>query len=55
MHLKVKWSSSKIREKALNADFTFQPNTKIYFASPEEVKVAPDEFSETELEATSHY
>ena len=29
--LKVKWSSSKRREKAINADFTFQQNTKIHF------------------------
>ena len=50
--LKVKCSTSKRREKAVNTDFTFQPNTKVQFVSPEDSAVASDEFSDTELNAT---
>ena len=50
--LKVKWPASKRRGKAVNTDFTFQPNTKLQFASPEDSAFASDEFSDTESDAT---
>ena len=50
--LKVKWPTSKRREKMVNADFKFQPNTKVQFVSPEVSAVASDEFSDTELDPT---
>ena len=37
--LKVKWPTSKRREKAVNTDFTFQPNTKVQFVSPKDSAV----------------
>ena len=50
--LKVKWPTSKRREKAVNTDFTFQPNTKVQFVSPKDSAVVSDEFSDTESDAT---
>ena len=52
--LKVKWSTSKKREKAeaVNGDFIFKINTKIRFVSPEDAAVASDEVSDTESDAT---
>ena len=50
--LKVKWPTSKRREKAVNTDFTFQPNTKVQFVSPEDSAVVSDEYSDTESVAT---
>ena len=50
--LKVKWPTSKRREKAVNTDFTFHPNTQIQFVSPEDSAIASDEFSDTESDAT---
>lgn len=38
--LKVKRPTSKRREKVVNTDFTFQPNTKIQFVSLEDAAVA---------------
>ena len=40
MYLKLKWPTSKRREKVVNTDFTFQPNTKIKFVSLEDAAVA---------------
>ena len=40
MYLKLKWPTSKRREKVVNTDFTFQPNTKIQFVSLEDAAVA---------------
>ena len=37
--LKVKWPTSKRRNKAANTDFTFQPNTKVQFVSPKDSAV----------------
>ena len=37
--LKVKRPTSKRREKAVNTDFTFQPNTKVQFVSPKDSAV----------------
>ena len=45
--LKVKWPTSKRRERAVNTDFTIQPNTKAQFVSPENYAVASDEFGDT--------
>ena len=50
--LKVKWPTLKRREEAVNTDFTFQPNTKIQFVSPEDSAIASDEFSDTVSDAT---
>ena len=50
--LKVKWLTSKRREKVVKTGFTFQPNTKIQFVSPEDTAVNSYEFSDTESEAT---
>ena len=50
--LKVKWPTSKRREKVVNTDFTFQPNTKVQFVSPKDSAVVSDEFSDTESDAT---
>ena len=50
--LKVKWPTSKRREKTVNTDFIFQPNTKVLFVSPEDSAVASDEFIYTESDAT---
>ena len=50
--LKVKWLTSKRREKVVKTGFTFQPNTKIQFVSPEDTAVHSYEFSDTESEAT---
>ena len=50
--LKVKWPTSKRREKAVNTDFTFQPNTKVQFVSPKDSAVVSDEYSDTESDAT---
>ena len=46
--LKVKWPTLKRREKVVNTDFIFHPNTKIQFVSPEDSAIASDEFSDTE-------
>ena len=45
--LKVKWPTSKRREKAATTDFT-----KIQFVSPEDSAVASDEFNDIESDAT---
>ena len=37
--LKVKWPTSKRREKAVNTDFTFQPNTKVQFFLPKTLQL----------------
>ena len=50
--LKVKWPTSKRREKAVNTDYTFQPITKVQFVSPKDSAVVSDEFSDTESDAT---
>ena len=52
--LKVKWSTSKKREKVevVNGDFIFKINTKTPFVSPEDAAVASDEVSDTESDAT---
>ena len=50
--LKVKWPTSKRRNKAANTDFTFQPNTKVQFVSPKDSAVVSDEYSDTESDAT---
>ena len=50
--LNLKWPTSKRREKAVNTDFTFHPNTKIQFVSPEDSAIASDEFSDNESDAT---
>ena len=52
--LKVKWSTSKKREKAevVNGDFIFKINTKTPFVSPEDAAVASDEVSDIESDAT---
>ena len=50
--LKVKRPIPKRREKAVNTDFIFQPNTKVQSFSPEDSAVASDEFSNIESDAT---
>ena len=40
MYLKLKWPTSKRREKVVNTDFTFQPNTTVQFVSLEDATVA---------------
>ena len=50
--LKVKWTTSKRREKVVNMDFAFQTTTKVQFVSPEDSVFASDEFSDTESDTT---
>ena len=44
--LKVKWPSSKRREKVV--DFKFQPNTKVQLVSPNDFTIFSYELSDTE-------
>ena len=48
----MKWPISRSREKVVNTDFTFQPNTKVQFVSFKASAVVSDKFSDTESGAT---